>query len=105
MNSERIKELANKGFITQIEVVEKLSKLSEAELIDMGYITQTSIFDGEDVTMEEVKKDEPVVDTPVDAPIVDEGDEDEPVVDTPVDAPIVDEVIDTEEIVEEEIAE
>ena len=82
MNGERIKELANKGFITQIGVVEKLSELSEAELVTMGYITQTSIFDGEDVTMEEVKEDEPVVDTPV-----------------------VDEVIDTKEIAEEEIAE
>lgn len=99
MMNDRIKDLANKGFITQVDTLENFSKLSETELINMGYITQTGIFDGEDVTVEEVKEDEPVdtpVDTHTDAPIVDEGDEDEPVVDTPVD----DEVIDTEEITE-----
>ena len=78
MTQDRIKDLANKGFITQVETVENLEKLSEAELVAKGYITQTCVFDGVEETIEEVvedisvvKDDEPEVD-PDDAPLVDD---------------------------------
>lgn len=100
MTIDRIKDLANKGFITQIGDMELYAKLSEAELVNMGYISQIGIFDGENETKEEIVMDvveTPEVDTPKvedtaleitdytstddvegsvdDEPIVDEGDE------------------------------
>lgn len=86
MINDRIKDLANKGLITQVEILENLSKFSEAELMNMGYISQTGIFDGKNETLEETVMDTPVVED--DAPVVD----DEPIVeDTPVieDTPVV----------------
>lgn len=86
MDNTRIIELANKGLITQIETVEKLAALSEAELVEKGYITQTGIFDAVDETEEEV----PVMDEPSPAVVADDEepevepeviDDDEPVVD------------------------
>lgn len=89
--NERIKDMANKGLITKViseKDFEKLSKLSEKELISLGYMTQTSIFDGSDETVEEevievpTVDDEPVVDPdPDDAPVVDDEPDDTPVVD------------------------
>ena len=96
MTIDRIKDLANKGFITQIGDMELYAKLSEAELANKGYISQIGIFDGKNETKEEEVMDvveTPVVDTPAvedvpttpevdDEPVVDEGD-DEPAVDAP----------------------
>ena len=62
MTTDRIKDLANKGFITQIAEIEALAKLNENDLVDKGYITQTNIFDGLEDTLEESIIDEPVVD-------------------------------------------
>jgi hypothetical protein len=79
--NERIKDMANKGLITKViseNDFEKLSKLSEKELIDLGYMTQTSIFDGSGETVEEEVIKIPVVD---DAPVVDDEPDDTPVVD------------------------
>lgn len=96
---ERIKDMANKGLITKViseKDFKELSKLSEKELIDLGYMTQTSIFDGSDETVEEevievpVEDDAPVVDDePDDTPVVDDGMEDEIVAEGDTDAGIV----------------
>jgi hypothetical protein len=79
MDIERIKDLANKGFITT--TFNNIEGLTEAELIDKGFITHVGVFDGEDSTEEEDLE-----------PVVDEGndDNDEPVVDND-DEPVVDE--------------
>lgn len=97
--NERIKDMANKGLITKViseKDLEKLSKLSEKELISLGYMTQTSIFDGSDETVEEevievpVEDDAPVVDDePDDTPVVDDGMEDEIVGEGDTDAGVV----------------
>lgn len=82
--NERIKDMANKGLITKViseNDFEKLSKLSEKELIELGYMTQTSIFDGSDETVEEEVIEIPVED---DAPVVDDEPDNEPVVDEPI---------------------
>lgn len=96
MNSERIKDLINKGFITQVETLGNLEKMSEVELIVNGYITQTGIFDGIEETIDEVipVEDDDTVneetgdvkdneDEPIDEPI------DEPTEVEPDDAPLV----------------
>lgn len=105
MTENRIKELANKGFITKVSDIDDLMEMSELDLVKAGYITQVGIFDGEDNTEEEVPKapivepNEPVVEDEPAAPVEDdentpvEDEEDEPT--TPVedesDAPVVDE--------------
>lgn len=100
MTENRIKELANKGFITKVSDIDDLMEMSELDLVKAGYITQVGIFDGEDDTEEEVpivEPNEPVVDdenTPVeddeDEPATPVEDEDIPVEDES-DAPVVDE--------------
>lgn len=91
MTEERIIDLMNKGYITQVIDPGVLSKYTETELIEKGYITQIGVFDGVEDTTEEV----PVVDTPV----VDDGMEDkDPIID-PDNAPVVDDGDD--ELVEE----
>lgn len=110
MTENRIKELANKGFITKVSDIDDLMEMSELDLVKAGYITQVGVFDGEDDTEEEAPKapivepNEPVVDdenTPVEdenTPVEDEKDEPTTPVedeDVPVedesDAPVVDE--------------
>lgn len=92
--NERIKDMANKGLITKViseNDFEKLSKLSEKELISLGYMTQTSIFDGSDETVEEEVIEVPVED---DAPVVDDETDNVPVVDDePDDTPAIDDEI------------
>lgn len=103
MTENRIKELANKGFITKVSDIDDLMEMSELDLVKAGYITQVGVFDGEDDTEEEAPKapivepNEPVVDdenTPVedeeDEPTTPVEDEDVPVEDES-DAPVVDE--------------
>lgn len=77
MDIERIKDLANKGFITT--TFNNIEDLTEAELINKGFITQVGVFDGEDSTEEEDL--EPVVDEGSEEPVVDDDSNDEPVVD------------------------
>ena len=86
MTQDRIKDLADKGFLTQVEAIENLEKMSEAELVAKGYITQTCVFDGSDDTTEEevivvdtLTEVEPEVE-PDDAPLVDDEPDDTPVV-------------------------
>lgn len=91
MIKERIEDLVQKGYITQVETAENLAKLSEAELVEKGYITQVGVFDGSDDTIDEVPVVTPI--EPEDEPVVDEGEEDEPVVDegdttTPAEEPV-----------------
>lgn len=89
MTQDRIKDLANKGLITKViseNDFEQLSKLSEKELTDLGYMTQTSIFDGSDETVEEEVIEIPVED---DAPVVDDEMEDEIVAEGDTDAGVV----------------
>lgn len=83
MTQDRIKELADKGFLTQVETIENLEKMSEAELVANGYITQTCVFDGSDDTTEE---EVIVEDTPTEV----EPEED------PDDAPLVEDLPNTE---------
>lgn len=80
MTTDRIVDLANKGYITQVETAENLAKLSEVELVEKGFITQTCVFDGSDDTIDEVPVVAPVEPEvePEDEPVVDEGEEDEP---------------------------
>lgn len=80
MTKERILELAEMGYITHISNLDELLKYSEMDLINMGYMTQTSTFDGKDETIEESKpfESEVIVDVKeeeIDAPVVDEGEE------------------------------
>lgn len=104
MTENRIKELANKGFITKVSDIDDLMEMSELDLVKAGYITQVGVFDGEDDTEEEAPKapivepNEPVVEDKPNTPVEDE--EDEPTTpvedeDVPVedesDAPVVDE--------------
>lgn len=104
MTENRIKELANKGFITKVSDIDDLMEMSELDLVKAGYITQVGVFDGEDDTEEEAPKapivepNEPVVEDEPTTPVEDE--EDEPTTpmedeDVPVedesDAPVVDE--------------
>ena len=98
MTVDRIKDLMDKGYITQVVDPTELAKLTEAQLIEKGYITMVGIFDSTDSTTEEVpaevtpaeavavvNDDEPAA---ADEPVADP--EDEPVAD-PDDAPVVDE--------------
>lgn len=97
MTQDRIKDLANKGFITQVETVENLEKMSETELVAKGYITQTCVFDGrEDTTEEEVI----VVDTPTEVEPEEEPDDAPLVDDEPDDAPVDDDEMEDEIVVE-----
>ena len=101
MTVDRIKDLMDKGYITQVVDPTELAKLTEAQLIEKGYITMVGIFDGTDATEEEV----PAEVTPVnpDEAVVVVNDDDEPVAD-PDDAPVVDEPVadpDDEPTVEE----
>lgn len=96
MTTDRIVDLANKGYITQVETAENLAKLSEAELVEKGYIAHVGVFDGSDDTIDEVPvvapvepEDEPTPVEPEDEPVVDEGEEDEIVVEGDTDAGVV----------------
>lgn len=101
MTENRIKELANKGFITKVSDIDDLMEMSELDLVKAGYITQVGVFDGEDDTEEEAPKapivepNEPVVEDEPATPV--EDDENTPVEDENVpvedesDAPVVDE--------------
>lgn len=93
MTKERILDLMNKGYITQVIDPEVLSKYTEAELIEKGYITQIGIFDGVEDTTEEV----PVVDAPV---VDDEPVEDEDSIIDPDNAPVVDDGMEDEIVAE-----
>lgn len=79
MTEDRIKSLMNEGYITRVVEPSELADLTEAQLIEKGYITMVGIFDGIDDTNEELPEvPEEVAPTevdPDDAPIVDEGEE------------------------------
>ena len=68
----RIEQLRNSGYITQVLSDKDLDNYSEQDLINMGVLTSVG-FDGNDDTEEEL----PVIeDEPVQSPVVDDPEED-----------------------------
>ena len=68
----RIEQLRNNGYITQVLSDKDLDNYSEQDLINMGILTSVG-FDGNDDTEEEL----PVIeDEPVQSPVVDDPEED-----------------------------
>lgn len=68
----RIEQLRNSGYITQVLSDKDLNNYSEQDLINMGILTSVG-FDGNDGTEEEL----PVIDDePTQSPVVDDPEED-----------------------------
>lgn len=68
----RIEQLRNSGYITQVLSDKDLDNYSEQDLISMGILTSVG-FDGNDDTEEEL----PVIeDEPTQSPVVDDPEED-----------------------------
>lgn len=55
MNLDDVKKLINSGYITKVDDLEKIAKLSEQEMVDMGYLSHVGVFDGDDSTNESEK--------------------------------------------------
>ena len=87
MTENRIRQLADKGFITHTDDIENLKALTEQELINKGFITHTCIFYGLDESEEEAVV-EPEVNTSSD--ITPPADDDDTLIVDDDDAPIVD---------------
>lgn len=52
MNLDDVKKLINSGYITKVDDLEEIAKLSEQEMVDMGYLSHVGVFDGDDSTNE-----------------------------------------------------
>ena len=60
MTQEQIKNLMNRGLITEVISTSDLENMTEKDLLDKGYITQVAVLDGKEETVEEVLT--PVID-------------------------------------------